>query len=90
MRHAGLLTVLTTSTALLCAGPAAAADAPYPVVPPNQPPTYGDCVSTTAAGETLEDYTSGVKAFVQLVGPPASHRPGLVEAFKCKGFTPPG
>ena len=89
MRNAGLLATLTTTCALLGAGPAAAAS-PYPVGPPNQPTTYGDCVSTTAAGEGLEDYTVGVKTFVQLVGPPASHRPGLVEAFGCKGFSPPG
>lgn len=87
MRHA-LLAFATVATMTIGAAPAAA-DNPFPVGPPNQPATYGDCVSTTAAGEGVEDYTVGVKRFVQLVGPPASQRPGLEEQFVCKGFSPP-
>lgn len=66
----------------------AAASSPYPVGPPNQPPTYGDCVSTVAAGEGTGDY-SVVQTFVALVAPVPSQRPGVEESFVCKGFSPP-
>lgn len=88
MRRAALL--LTTLATVQAAGGVASADSPYPVGPPNQPTTYGDCVSTTAAGEGVEDYTVPVKDFVALVGAPNSRRPGTVDAFTCKGFSPPG
>jgi hypothetical protein len=67
----------------------AAADSPFPVGPPNQPVTYGDCISTTAAGEGIEDYLVGLPEFTRLVKPPQSRRPGVEDAFACKGFSPP-
>ena len=88
MRRPAMLGILTITAVLFGAG-VASADSPFPVGPPNQPTTYGDCVSTTAAGEGVEDYTVGVKTFVQLVGPAASQRPGLIDSFTCKGFSPP-
>jgi len=88
MRHA-LVAFAMFATTMVAAAPAAA-DLVFPVGPANQPATYGDCVSTsTPVGEGVEDYTVGVKTFVQLVGPPASQRPGLEERFVCKGFSPP-
>ena len=80
---------LATLAATTIAAAPAAADNPFPVGPPNQPVTYGDCVSTTAAGEGVEDYTVGVKAFTQLVKPPGSQRPGVEDTLACKGFSPP-
>jgi len=88
MKRIAMLGALMAATTLLGAPPASATS-PFPVGPPNQPVTYGDCVSTTAAGEGVEDYSVDVQTFVQLVGPPASHRPGLEEALRCKGFSPP-
>ena len=79
---------LAATIALMAPGVAAAAS-PFPVGPPNQPVTYGDCVSTTAAGEGVEDYTVEVREFTQLVKPPNSQRPGDLDAFACKGFSPP-
>ncbi len=87
MRHA-LLAFATFATTAVAAAPAAA-DNPFPVGPPNQPATYGDCVSTTAAGEGVEDYTVGVATFTQLVKPPGSQRPGVEVTLACKGFSPP-
>ena len=85
MRHA--LVVFAMFATILVAAAPAAADVP---APPNQPATYGDCVSaSTPVGEGIEDYTVGVKRFVQLVGPPESQRPGLEEHFVCSGFSPP-
>ena len=65
------------------------AENPFPVGPPNQPATYGDCVSTTAAGEGVEDYTVPVATFTQLVKPPRSERPDVDVTLACKGFSPP-
>ena len=86
-----IVSVLLAATALfvLAVTPAAAAS-PFPVGPPNQPATYGDCVSTTAAGEGVEDYTVPVSVFTQLVKPPNSERPGVEIELACKGFSPPG
>ena len=70
---------------MLSATPAAAG---HPVGPPNQPATYGDCVSTVAAGEGTGDY-SDVHTFIRLVAPVPSQRPGVEETFVCKGFSPP-
>ncbi len=82
------LGIAVSAAVMVPAGPAWAGS-PFPVGPPHQPLTYGDCVSTTAAGEGVEDYTVGVKTFTQLVAPPASQRPGVEEHFVCKGFSPP-
>ena len=81
------LRMLSTVLVLVVAAPASAAT-PFPVGPPNQPATYGDCVSTTAAGEGVEDYTVGVQTFTQLVGPTTGQRTD-VETLACKGFSPP-
>ena len=69
----------------------AAADLPFPVGPPNQPATYGDCVSATAApfAEGVEDYTGDVRTFTQSVKPPSSERPGVEYTIACGGFAPP-
>ena len=88
MRYIGELAAMGGAIVILSVTPAAASS-PYPVGPPNQPPTYGDCVSTTAAGEGVEDYTVGVKSFTQLVGPVPGKRPGVDETLACKGFSPP-
>ena len=90
MRNAATLArigKLATVLTLIVAAPASAAS-PFPVGPPNQPVTYGDCVSTTAAGEGVEDYTVDVQTFTQLVGPTTGQRPD-VETLACKGFSPP-
>ena len=80
--------VAILAIALFAAEPVAAEN-PFPVGPPNQPPNYGDCVSTTAAGEGVEDYTVDVKTFTEQVGPHESRRPGLETTLACKGFSPP-
>ena len=89
MRFWGSLAAMSCAAVVLSVTPAAASS-PYPVGPPNQPPTYGDCVSTTAAGEGVEDYTVDVRTFTQLVGPAQGQRPGVVATLACKGFSPPG
>ncbi len=69
----------------------AAAENPYPVGPPHQPATYGDCVSTVAApsGEGVEDQPNAPKDFTRTVMPVNSRRPGFEQNFGCKGFSPP-
>lgn len=79
-------TALVPVAIILSVTPAAAQ--PFPVSPPNQPATYGDCVSTVAAGEGTGDYSS-VHTFIRLVAPVPSQRPGVEETFVCKGFSPP-
>ena len=88
MKRAAILAAVLSASAMIAATPAAA-DLPFPVGAPNQPATCGDCVSTTAAGEGVEDFTVDVRTFTQLVKPPRSERPGVEYAFACKGFSPP-
>ncbi len=67
-----------------------AADLSFPVGPPNQPATYGDRVSTTAApfaeGRGLH---RDVRTFAQSLKPPRSERPGVECTIACGGFSPP-
>lgn len=88
MRYLAELAATSCAIVMLTVTPAAASS-PYPVGPPRQPPTYGDCVSTTAAGEGVEDYTVDVKTFTRLVGPVPGERPGVDDTLACKGFSPP-
>ena len=78
----------TFACTMIAAAPAAA-DNPFPTGPPNQPVMYGDCVSTTAAGEGIEDYTVHVSEFTRELKPPRSQRPGVEYTIACKGFGPP-
>ena len=85
MRLCPISGTLTAMLALTLAAPASATTPD----PPNQPVTYGDCVSTTAAGEGVEDLTVGLPAFTQLVGPAVGQRPNVDQTLACKGFSPP-
>lgn len=86
LKAAASTALASVGVVMLSATPAAAE---HPVRPPNQPATYGDCVSTVAAGEGLGDY-SVVQTFISLVAPVPSQRPGVEETFVCKTFSPPG
>jgi len=90
MKRRAILVLAISATTMVPAAPAVA-DLPFPVGPPNQPVTYGDCVSTTAApfGEGVEDYTVDVRTFTHLLKPPGSERPAVEDTIACKGFSPP-
>ena len=90
MKRMAKMGVLVAAGVLLHTAGPAAADNAFPRGLANKPVSFGDCVATVAAtDEGLEDHTVDVRYFVQDVGPPASHRPGLEEQFRCGTFYSP-
>ena len=89
MRRGAILALAISATTTVAAAPAAAQ---FTQPPPNQPPTYGNCLAATAAigQEGVEDYTISPGAFTQVLKPNASERPDVEYTIACVGaFMPP-
>jgi hypothetical protein len=89
MRRGAILALAISATTMVAAAPAAAQ---ITQPPPNQPPTFGNCLAATAAvgQEGVEDYTIPPGRFTQVLKPPGSERPDVEYSIACHIFTPPG
>ena len=88
MKRGAILALAISATTMIAAAPAAAQ---ITQSPPNQPPTYGNCLAATAAvgQEGVEDYTVPPGRFTQELKPPGSERPDVEYSIACHIFTPP-